>query len=840
MAISDFSTIANSDEVVGAFIEARERLADASGEMGGVELTRAYSDLTDAVVERVFHIAVWEGDPISSADAIGALGQIAVTAVGGYGRREMSPYSDCDVAFLVGGEEDENTDRIVKRAFRLLMEVIEGGGLKVGYSYRRVDDVENLELDTQTALLEARRIVGSTTVFDAFYNSLRSAISPAEFVIGHVQARGADLAFDTPYLVEPNVKEGHGGLRDLHAARWIAQVAYRIPPDRVWEGIRARGVLVDSEIDDIQRATEFATRTRNSLHLIAGRGLDLLGHERHAEIAERLGFSSLKDFTSLYYAHAAVLWRAARKVGQACLEERLEIEPGITAEDGMLRLPDRELLRRDRAAVVRVFQHAQSYGLRICRGAADLLRSAATDYQPNHEAAHTFLDTLSRRGASATLRSMADIGVLQAIVPQFDNLMKLVPEDLAHRFTVGEHSLRAVEQLEALFADDDERLGDILSRVQDTEALFLATLMHDIGKLDSKGDHSKTGAFRASKLARSLGMREESCAKVEFLVRHHLRMAETARLRDLAQRKTIRDFVSVVRDRELLDMLFLLTVADQRAVGSKNWSQVQVRFLFELHERASAAIRSPDAAGADIERHRQRVRKELRLSNLPDTEVDEHCASMPADYLLNTPPEELAAHIGYVRSVRSGQPVVDMRDDRTGHFTRLTVLSKDRPGLLSDIAGVLYATGIDVHAAQIFTRSSETDNIAIDVLYVDFEGRQLTEMKKWQVEGELLPVLSGEVTVDELLFRRGKKPFDSPENLRMNVQENLSDHETVIEFRAVDAPGILHYFTRRLAEKDLVIHNARVATWGHEARDAFYVTTREGNKLGLEPLLSLQ
>jgi len=398
-------------------------------------------------------------------------------------------------------------------------------------------------------------------------------------------------------------------------------------------------------------------------------------------------------------------------------------------------------------------------------------------------------------------------------------------------FTVGEHCLRCVEDLERLLGEEDGLLGDVFSRIQNLEILFLAALLHDIGKLDSTRDHAKTGALRASKFARSLGMDEDSCRKVEFLVRHHLRMSETARMRDLNQRKTVRDFVAVVPDVALLDMLLLLTIADSRSVGSRHWSQVHLRFLLELHERAAAALRSPNAsAAADVERHRRRVRRELSLSNLPPDEVDEHCELMPASYLLNTSPEELAAHIGFVRALKAGSPSVDFRDGRGSEYTEITVFAWDKPGLLSDIAGVLRSMNINIHAAQIYTRAGQPE-LAVDKLYVDFEGRQLTETKRWQVEDELLSVLSGAQSVDQLLARLGKKTATNLENVSVRVLENLSEHQSVIEVRALDTAGLLHYLTSAFSELGFDIHSARVVTWGHEARDVFYMTTRDGEML---------
>ncbi len=479
----------------------------------------------------------------------------------------------------------------------------------------------------------------------------------------------------------------------------------------------------------------------------------------------------------------------------------------------------------------RVIFYAQLYNLDFEQESGDLIADAAKSFKLNPDAGWLFIKILSQPGSARILRLMADLGLLQKIIPQFDELLCLVPGDAAHKYTVGEHSLRTVDQLQEILSEDNELLVDVFSRIQHFEVLFIAALMHDIGKLDSNNDHTKTGAFRAVKFAQMLSLPKEACEKIEFLVRNHLKMSETARFRDLQQRKTIQDFISVVDNLQILDMLLLLTIADYRAVGGKHWSQVQTRFLLELHERAASALRHPQNGDADLERHRKRVRRELCLANLPAEDVEEHCTSMPARYLLNTSPEELASHIGFIKGVREGTPAVDIRDDRSGQFTQITVVAKDMTGLLSMIAGVLYAVDVDVHAAQIFTRDSYEDNIAIDTLYVDFEGRQLAEMKKWQVEGELMSVLNGELTVSELLKRRKKNDFKVPTNLTIKSLQNVSDHESVIEIRAEDTPGLLYYLTRKISEQGLNIHNARVTTWGHEARDVFYVTKKHGDKL---------
>lgn len=825
----------NASELASELCSERDTIARLSGNCSGVETMHAYADLTDALVSEIVESAVESTEETLKTAESHVRSRLAVVAVGGYGRREMSPYSDVDVAFVVDRDDDVEVDLVVKHSFRTLMDVLDKAGLKVGYSYRKTDELEDLPLDTLTALVDARCIVGSPVVFSSFRSAARKALVPAAFVLGHVQGReGLGGVQATVFSVEPDLKEGRGGLRDLHTVRWLAQAAFEISYDDVWYGLRSKGILVDRDVEEMQDAFEFMSRSRNTLHLVAGHGLNILSVERQEEVAQKIGLYSAGDhlcdsFMKDYYSHAQKISRVLRKVCIVCKEQALEIEPGIVAQDGRLRILDSGLLSRDHGALIRIFSHARQYGLEI---SSDLL-ICAENVQRSESVDRSFLPILENSGAGATIRSMAELGVIQQIVPSFGNLMYLVPRDAAHQFTVGEHSLRTAEQLDLMFSGSDERVRDVCSGIENYDVLYLAALLHDIGKLDSKGDHARTGAPRARKIAISLGMTEDKAGCVEFLVRQHLRMSETARLRDLRQKKTVKDFVSVIRNPEVLDMLLLLTIADARSVGSSVWSQVQIRFLLELYERAYAAIRYPTSEPTNIDRHRRRVRRELCLASLPPDEVEEHCASMPASYLLNTSPNQLAVHIGYVRSVREGIPVVDLRDDRVGRFTELTVVSEDKPALLSRIAAVLYALGIDVHAAQIYTRHT-ADDIAIDTLFIDYQGHQLSEMRKRQVEGELGSVLRGDTSVEELLNRWRKLDSPRPEILGYRVLENLSDHFTVIEVRAEDTPGLLRYLTARFLDLGLEIHSARVATWGREARDAFYVTGMGARKLDVE------
>jgi|GEM_PF-1137515 len=829
-----FIAARTSMEIADILRVQRDELAVSVLHMNATAAMHAYSDLTDAAVRRVFELA--QEDVRSTIPDTGTVRGVAVAAVGGYGRQEMCPFSDVDVAFISESEDDERIDLLVKRAFRLLMDMVDAAQLKVGYSFRRVDDVDNLPLETHTALLDTRIIAGDNYLMSVFLADLRKTVAPCAFVTGHLSSRGViGSGRRTPYLVSPNIKEGTGALRDIQAIRWISQVAFSLYDMDIWSNLRARGIISDADIVSIEKASEFMFGLRIAMHILANKESDSLGPNMAFQASQTLGYASIDEMMSAYYKHAEVIHEMLLRVSEASLDEQLEIEPGVISIRGFLKVVDADLLVRDNAAIVRLFSHCQQYSLKLHRETRVMVSKRAQDWKIDRNAAKVFLDILSAPGASVCARGMADCGLMQVIVPQFGKLMLLISGDSAHKYTIGEHTLRVMEELEKLISSEGDLYGDILSRLQNLEVLTLAALMHDVGKIDSHKDHAKTGAFAASKFARQLGMDEESAKRVEFLVRHHLRMNEVARLRDLNQIKTIKDFASVVKDQGLLDMLLLLSIADINGVGSRNWNPVQMRFLMELHERASVVIRSPDRPPADIEKHRNRVRRELRLANLPVEEVDEHCDSMPAGYLLNTSPEELALHIGYVMSAKADYPAIDVREDRGVEYTQVTVFTPDKPGLLCDIAGTLAALGLGIHAAQVYTRESP-DHIAIDKLLIDFEGRQLTQMKKWQVESELAGVLKGEQTVDAVWARLGKNRKREITGVSVSWTDNVSDHHTVLEIRADDAPGLLHYLTGKIAEHGMNIHSARVATWGHQARDVFYVTDTNGNLMTSESL----
>jgi [protein-PII] uridylyltransferase len=843
-----------------AFVkQRREQLAASPRATDGIALMRMYTVLMDMVIARLFEMATVETAEEIGADTADVAEQIAVAATGGYGRRELCPFSDVDLVFIAEDDESLVKETFVRKMFHLIMDVfLTGVKLKVGYAYRQPDQLLGLPQETQTALLDARILAGSELIFRAFETALRDSIDPLRFLRNNRRQREEvrKRFGQSPHRVEPNIKEGAGGLRDIHAARWAAQVAFNVPGDRSLDELVNRGALSRTDVGQLLDALEFISGLRNLLHLSSGRGNDALTVERQQAVASSIEWSP-EDLMSQYYSHAENVDYLLNKALNYCDEQRFSIEPNVFADHGLVHLGSpigrihdggahaSETPLESSRAVTRIVDYAQRYGLELSRGAQDAIRATIRlgELNPDSDSHKSFLSLLSSSQAASMVSTTARLGILQWLLPEFGALMRLLPGDAAHQHTVGEHSLQVVRNLDALKNDEDEEIRGIFAEVKDRRTLFLAGLLHDVGKISSNGNHAEVGESIAKESARRLGMPAEDAAKVSFLVRWHLLMGETARLRDLNEPRTVSEFLNVVSDIDLLRMLFLLTLADFRAVGDDNWSAVHVRFLRELYHRASRNLSSPMSQDfeIDIERHRRRVRRELTLANLDPAEVDEHSACMPVAYLLNTSPENMAMHIESVRQVRSGVPMVELRDDRMSEFTTLTICAFDdpTPGLLAKIAGVLYALDVDIHAAEVFTREC-SDVIALDTLYIDFEQCQLPEFKKRQVAADLTSVLTGRTSVRDLLRGKSKATSRSLDVHDLTIHSHLSDRHTVLQISVEDCEGLLYFLTRTISSLGWNTHNARVTTFSGRATDAFYVTDTEGNKLSPDAIEQLE
>jgi [protein-PII] uridylyltransferase len=603
---------------------------------------------------------------------------------------------------------------------------------------------------------------------------------------------------------------------------------------------------------------------RNLIHLLAGDLRDTLTAERQEVIAARLGYEDageipgVETFMRGFYHTAGQVHHIANKILVRCLNSPLPLGSGLASVRRSVAVVDPREAAADPLWPLRALEHCQTYDLDLALPTEEAIQQhvavtgAPTDAR--HAGALFFRLLSPPRNVYWAVRQMHNTGLLGWILPELAACMDLIPYDPAHEHTVGEHTLRVLRNLERLRSVTDGPLVEyrrLLEEVNAPEVLYLAALLHDIGKQWHHGRHAETGAEQVAVICGRLGYAADVADGVAFLVRHHLLMAETSRLRDLALDETITSFTRVVRDPDLLRMLYLLTYADTHAVGAGVWTEVKARFLRDLFERAeaklaasgAAATPSPDAAGdaaplparlPNLAAFRDRVRRQLaREKSVSADAIHEHTAAMPAAYLLNTSLEEMYLHMAMIGRVRETfRPFIDSRTPFGSDYTELTIVAYDdpKPGLLAKIAAVLFAHDVNVHSAQVFTRTS-SDRIAIDTLWVDFRGKPLSPQKRSDLEGAFRQVLTGEVSVVDLLARRGK-PTERVQPVRsLRLDEESSDNYTILDVQAPDVKGVVYRLAAAVSSVGWNIHSARLSTWGGYARDAFYVTDTHNRKV---------
>ncbi len=782
------------------YSDARENLlADLrSGVLSGRDFVRRLSGAMDDFVLNL------------AREKLGGNSDISLVALGGYGRRELCPFSDIDLMFLVPTNADQKTNERIES----FLYAIWDSGLKIGHSIRTVRDCVNMardDLTVQTTLLDARRIGGPEELFDKLQKSLlreRTDSRIAKYVSATLDARDRrhKRLGDTRYVLEPNIKEGKGGLRDVQSLFWIAETVYgaRTPKD-----LKELDILTAREAVKFRKAHDYLLTVRCHLHDIAGRGEERLHFDAQPALAERLGYRD-RDNARAVERFMKHYFLVSRDVGDltriicAAIEARGDNgkgykkgPSGLSVLNGRLCFPESADIREQPDMILKLFHAAQDSGLDIhpfaLRDVTRNLRTVSRDLRRSKTARKLFLDILlNDKGAALTLRRMNEAGVLGRLIPDFGRVNALMQFDRYHVFTVDEHTIRAVDILHKIedgaVKDEAPLACALIHEIGNRRALFVAMFLHDICK-GLGGDHSLLGAEFALAFCPRFGLSDAETRLVSWLVFDHLVMSDTAFKRDLEDPKTIDDFVFRVYAPERLNLLLVLTTADIMAVGPERWTAWKARLLEELYYKAMEGMRGRTKKSEDI--------------------------AVPEDY------EPGATHIEIA-------PAEDQ------DATSVTVCTSDRPGLFATLAGGLSAAGANIIEARINTLD---DGTAIDVFTVqNMAGRPID--KKWRQEElkkSVLAALDGALDIKEQIQRHmdsGPKKDDVFEvETRIKVNNKASRTDTVLEIAARDRPGLLYDITRALSEEGLQIRSAKITTLGLKAIDVFYVQDAEGKKL---------
>ena len=831
-----------------------------SGEASGVATLRAGAYLLDQLIRTLHEFTITHVFDMSDAE-------ICLVATGGYGRAEISPQSDLDLMFLLPKKAHEDANEAIEWMLYMLWDL----GLKVGHATRTVDETVKMaksDITISTSLLESRWISGDHILFEEFEQRFEKDVvsgGGADFVKAKLEERDErhDKMGDTRYVLEPNLKDGKGGLRDLQTLMWIAKFLYRV--DTV-QGLVDKGVLDKVDARRFNKAQKFLWTVRCHLHYLAGRPDETISFNVQNELAARMGYSdregvsAVERFMKHYFLTAKEVGDLTRIIC-AVLEEqhtkksmftlpsfnfrRSKID-GFKVDGGRLSVEHDDVFKNDPVNLIRLFHEAEKYDLDIHPEALRLvgrnLKYLKKSVRHDPEANRLFMEMLTaEKGPKRALVRLNESGVFGKFLPDFGRVVAQMQYDMYHVYTVDEHTIRAVDILSrierGLLADDHPLSTEVIKDIQSRRVLYVAVLLHDIAK-GRGGDHSVVGAEIAERVCPRLGLNEWETETVAWLVLRHLDMNRCAYKRDLDDPKTIRDFVKLVQSPERLRLLLVLTVADTRAVGPNVWNNWKASLLRELYYRTQETM----TGGLPVQRREARadnMRKKLidQLAHWPSDDVDWFLEQGHANYFLAYTPEELAHHAEIVRDAdKAGNHLVietSVREDID--VTEVLVHTLDHPGLFANIAGAISLSGGSIVNANIATLGN---GMALDTFWVqDVEDTSIKDPDKIKrMEERIEGALTGRVRPEyELAEERSRqmpsrtRVFEVPP--RVLVNNEASQSATVVEVNGRNRQGFLHDVTRALTDFGLQVTSAHISTYGERVVDVFYIRDVFGLKI---------
>lgn len=829
----------------------------------GAHVVRENCYLTDQLVRTLFEFATTRVYPLANPTAAD---RIALVAIGGYGRGELAPHSDIDLLFLLPYKQTPRSEQVAEYILYMLWDL----GLKVGHAVRSVDESISRakgDITIRTSLLETRYICGDAELFlelrQRFAEEIMADSGP-DFVEAKLNERDErhQRLGDSRYLVEPNVKEGKGGLRDLHTLFWIAKYLYRV---HSLSELVERKVFSVSEYRRFAKAQNFLWTVRCHLHYLTGRPEERLTFDLQQEIAGRMnytdrpGVSGVERFMKHYYLVAKDVGDLTR-IFCAALEAANQRKPrlqqlgaalfkrevdGFQIEGGRLTVKSRRELAEDPVKMIRLFRVAQRRRLdvhpRLLRWITQNLKYVDDALRGDAEANRLFLDILTaKRDAGKALRKMNEAGVLGRFIPDFGRVVAQMQHDMYHVYTVDEHTIRAIGILNAIeqgeLGDELPLATEIVHKVLSRRALYLAVFLHDIAK-GRGGDHSVLGEEVARRLCPRLGLTGEETETVAWLVRWHLLMSATAFKRDLEDPKTVDDFVKMVQSIERLRLLVVLTACDIRAVGPNVWNGWKGTLLRELYHRAEEKLSGGHAEGEGRANRVAAIKARVaeKLEDWDDERFAGFSDRLGPSYWLSHDVDTIARHARLVRDAdEAGREVtIGVGTDQFRDIAEITLYTPDHHGLFASVAGAMALSGANIVDARIVTTG---DGMALDTFWVqDPEGAAFDDSNRIERMKELVEkTLRGQLRPQQELDRRGARPSRTDVfavEPRVLIDNRASNTHTVIEVNGRDRPGFLFEVTRTITDLGLSIASAHITTFGERAVDTFYVKDVFGLKI---------
>ena len=821
-------------------------------------LISAQAALTDVLVQAAFAAAMRFHPLPNPTEAE----RIVVLGVGGYGRAEMAPQSDVDLLFLTPWKITPWAESVIETMLYILWDL----KLKVGHSSRTVKDCVRLgreDITIRTALLEHRFICGHAplaTELDAKLWSELFRNSGPEFIEAKLVERTTrhKRQGGQRYVLEPNVKEGKGGLRDLQTLYWIGKYLHRVPSA---EGLVGAGLLSREEFDSFDQAEDFLWAVRCHLHYITGRATDTLTFDLQVEVASRMGYRdaggrrAVEHFMQDYFRLATRVGELTRifltelEARHAKREASLfgifkmtkRVKAGYKLVQGRIDVTDPVAFLADKLNLLRVFEEGlrtkyliHPNVMRIITANLDLIDD---EMREDPEAQRIFLDLLLKHGnPERSLRRMNELGVLAAFIPEFETIVAMMQFNVYHHYTVDEHIIQTISCLAQIEREElVEELpvaSGILKQGVNRKVLYVALLLHDIGK-GRPEDHSILGAQLARRIAPRLGLEAEECETVEWLVRYHLLMSDMAQKRDIGDPRTVRDFAKAVKTRKRLDLLTVLTVCDIRGVGPGTWNNWKAMLLRQLYKQTADALEG-GLETLNRENRQGDATRALRdrLPGWDKVALDHETTRHYAPYWQGLSTDTHLVFARLLQGLGDDEIRIDLHPDADRDATRACFALHDHPGIFSRLAGALALVGANVVDARTYTSK---DGYATAVFWVqDIEGRPYEVTRLPRLRMMIDRTLKGEVVAREALKDRDKikkrdREFRFPTHITFDNEG--SDIYTIIEVDTRDRPGLLYDMTRTLATNNIYIASAVIATFGAQVVDTFYVKDMFGLKL---------
>jgi [protein-PII] uridylyltransferase len=848
---------------VEEFKESRDRLISEFLEGG---LTGAFQEDYSEIMDLYFRMTVQES--MTGQALFKKRTPFALVAVGGYGRKDLCIHSDIDILILFNKKIPPQAKSLSEELFFPLWDA----GLELGYGVRTIKDCLSLSKDdfeVLTSLMNIRFICGDSLLYLDLTEALGKKVlkkSVSSFIkwLNQEEKTRMEAFGDASHLLEPNLKEGIGGLRDYHHILWMAKAFLDVRQPRDLEPL---GKFSSGEYNDLRECVRFIHLVRNHLHQLSGRKNDRLNFEYQETIAKRLGYKNLPKFPAveqfLSRLHSCmesvktlhrcfISMHAPRKHGALKDSEPKEIAPGIQQLNDELHFKSIKFIENDPFVLMDIFAQSSRLGLPLgldaIRNAKEFLNLVDDGFRRSPRVVEGFLNIINSRHTAGTLDQMFETGLLDAFIPEFGEIKDRVQFDAYHIFPVGRHVLETVAYLKNLSKEKNLLLASTYADIKNHERLFLSGLFHDIGK--NGKSHARRGVHIARTILERMGYPEEGIEEITFQIAHHLILAEIATRRDLDDEKVIIQVARTIGDINRLKMLYLLTWADSRATGPRAWNDwtanlVQDLFFKALHILERGELATPDSAQR-IAKLKSKLKRKTG-EGISHEDFERLYENMPTRYKLSTSPADIANHMDmclrFEKEIKKnpGAFILNTNENKPEEYWQVSFVGRDRPGLFSDLAGVMALNNINILSSNIYTWR---DGTAVDIFYVTSPLDPIHSRATWKkIKSDLENTFSGKISLSQQLNRKAApsilstpgKPSLPPDVV---IDNDASDFFTLIEVFASDRIGLLHLITRTLFDLHLDIRIAKIGVKSDQIADVFYVRDLDGQKIEDEQQVS--